>query len=104
MKYIFTSGKRDLGQGYATGFGPSGMMQRLYNEQDDPYDKVNVADQPENRAVLTKMQQEMLRLFKETHPNADQLPKGLSVEEQLAWFCEPVEEIRIMANDILSNV
>ena len=91
-KYIFTSGQRDLGQGYATGFGPSGMMQRLYNQQDDPYEKTNVADRPENQAVLAKMQQEMLMVFKRTHPKAHQLPEGLSVEEQLAWFCEPVEE------------
>ncbi len=90
-KYIFTSGKRDLGQGYATGFGPSGVVQRLYNQQSDPYEKINVADQPENKVILAEMQQEMLRLFKETHPKADQLPEGLTIEEQLAWFCEPVE-------------
>ena len=91
-KYIFTSGKRDLGQGYATGFGPSGRMQRLYNQKNDPYEKTNVADRPENQEVLAKMQQAMLTTFKETHPKADQLPEGLSVEEQLTWFCEPVEE------------
>ena len=91
-KYIFTSGKRDLGQGYATGFGPSGVMQRLYNQQTDPRETTNVADQPENQIVLTKMQQQMLTLFRETHPQADQLPEELSIEEQLAWFCEPVEE------------
>ena len=91
-KYIFTSGKRDLGQGYATGFGPSGVVQRLYNQQTDPQETTNVADRPENQAVLTKMQQQMLTLFRETHPKADQLPEGLSVEEQLAWFCEPVED------------
>ena len=91
-KYIFTSGQRDLGQGYATGFGPSGMVQRLYNQQEDPHEMTNVADRPENQAVLAQMQQQMLTLFKQTHPKADQLPEGLSVEEQLAWFCEPVEE------------
>ncbi len=91
-KYIFTSGKRDLGQGYATGFGPSGVVQRLYNQQTDPHETTNVASLPENQAVLKKMQQEMLTLFRETHPKAGQLPEGLSTEEQLAWFCEPVEE------------
>ena len=91
-KYIFTSGKRDLGQGYATGFGPSGVLERLYDQQNDPHETTNVADRPENRAVLEEMQQQMLTLFKQTHPKADQLPAGLLVEEQLAWFCEPVEE------------
>lgn len=91
-KYIFTSGKRDLGQGYATGFGPSGVVHRLYNQQTDPHETTNVAALPENQAVVAKMQQEMLTLFRETHPKADQLPQGLSVEKQLAWFCEPVED------------
>ena len=91
-KYIFTSGKRDLGQGYATGFGPSGVLERLYDQQNDPGETTNVANRPENQKVLAEMQQEMLTLFQETHPKADQLPEGLSVEEQLAWFCEPVEE------------
>ncbi|MGB3780165.1 MAG: sulfatase-like hydrolase/transferase [Tunicatimonas sp.] len=91
-KYIFTSGKRDLGQGYATGFGPSGVSERLYNQENDPGEATNVADRSENQVVLEKMRQEMLTLFRETHPKADQMPKDLSVEEQLAWFCEPVED------------
>ena len=91
-KYIFTTGQRDLGQGYATGFGPSGVTHRLYHTAADPYEKTNVADRPENQARLAEMQQEMLTVFHETHPEADQLPERLSVEEQLAWFCEPVEE------------
>jgi len=91
-KYIYTTGKRDLGQGYATGFGPSGVVHRLYNMQQDPNEMTNVADKPENQEVMQKMQQEMLSLFKNTHPKANQLPEGLSIEEQLAWFCEPVED------------
>ncbi len=91
-KYIFTSGKRDLGQGYATGFGPSGVQERLYDQQNDPSETTNVADRPENQAVLIEMRQKMLTLFRQTHPKADQLPTGLSEQEQLAWFCEPVEE------------
>ena len=30
-KYIFTTGKRDLGQGYATGQPPPGILHRLYD-------------------------------------------------------------------------
>ena len=91
-KYIFTSGKRDLGQGYATGFGPSGIVHRLYHLTNDPHEMKNVADKPENQQVLQKMQEEMLSLFKNTHPKAEQLPGGLTVDEQLSWFCEPVED------------
>ncbi|NOY59054.1 MAG: sulfatase-like hydrolase/transferase, partial [Calditrichaeota bacterium] len=88
-KYIFTTGKRDLGQGYATGFPPSGILHRLYDVQDDPHEMKDVAKLPENRTVLIKMQNLMINHFKKTDPRAENLPAGLSVNETLAWFCEP---------------
>ncbi|MEM8487848.1 MAG: sulfatase [Bacteroidota bacterium] len=88
-KYIFTSGKRDLGQGYATGLPPSGLLHRLYNLEDDPDEQHDVAGRPENEVVLQAMQQLMLTHFKETHPNVAEFPAGLSVDEALTWFCEP---------------
>jgi hypothetical protein len=33
----------------------------------------------------------MLQRFSQTHPYADQLPQGLTLEEKLSWFCEPPE-------------
>ncbi len=91
-KYIFTTGARDMGQGYATGNPPSGILHRLYHVKNDPDETTNVADKPENQAILTEMKDMMLTLFKETHPKADQLPVNLSVEQQLVWFCEPPDE------------
>jgi len=91
-KYIFTSGKRDLGQGYATGNPPSGILHRLYNVRNDPEETTNVADRPENTAILDSLQKRMLSLFKETHPNASQLPEELSLEKKLVWFCEPPDK------------
>ena len=92
-KYIFTSGRYDLGQGYATGFGAPGLTHRLYDEFNDPGEMTNVANRPEYRDVLARLQQQMLLLFKETHPKAEQLPEGLTIDEQLSWFCEPVERV-----------
>ncbi len=88
-KYIFTSGKRDLGQGYATGHPPSGICHRLYNVKNDPEEFFNVANSLENKTILDSLQKQMLKLFNDTHPKADQLPEGLSVDQQLVWFCEP---------------
>ena len=88
-KYIFTSGKRDLGQGYATGNPPSGILHRLYHVPTDPYEHHDVANDPENQPILNEMQGMMLKHFMRTHPKANQLPTGLSVDEQLTWFCEP---------------
>ena len=92
-KYIFTSGQYDLGQGYATGFGAPGLTHRLYDEFNDPGETTNLANRPEHQAVLQRFQLQMLDLFKETHPNVDQLPGDLTIDEQLSWFCEPVERI-----------
>ncbi len=90
-KYIFTTGKRDLGQGYATGFGPSGIVHRLYDVANDPDETRDVSTQQENQAVLQELQQTMIQHFKETDPRAPQLPAGLSTDDILAWFCEPPE-------------
>lgn len=86
-KYIFTTGSRDLGIGYATGYGPSGIVHRLYHLKSDPQEGRDVSD--ENPEVLHEMQQQMLQLFIETHPAAEKLPNGLTTEGKLVWFCEP---------------
>jgi hypothetical protein len=88
-KYIFTTGQRDLGQGYATGYGPSGILHKLYNLKEDPEETHNVASDPGNAEILERLQHEMIRIFRETHPDAGALPEGLSIEETLVWFCEP---------------
>ena len=88
-KYIYTSGKRDLGQGYATGFAPSGVMHRLYHVIDDPDEQIDVAGLPEHAETLHALQQLMLSHFKATHPHAADLPGNLSIDDALAWFCEP---------------
>lgn len=88
-KYIFTTGKRDLGQGYLTGQGPSGIVHRLYDLQTDPEETTNVAYHERNQDLLTRMQEKMLGRFMETHPNANELPDKLTMEGKLVWFCEP---------------
>lgn len=86
-KYIFTTGSRDLGIGYATGYGPTGIVHRLYHLGRDPLESHDVSE--ENPEILLEMQQQMLKLFIETHPDADKLPNGLSLTGKLVWFCEP---------------
>ena len=86
-KYVFATGKRDLGQGFATGYGPSGIVHRLYNLADDPGETTNAAAQ--HPVVVDSLQQLMMQRFKDTHPYADELPPGLTTDGQLVWFCEP---------------
>ena len=91
-KYIFSSGKRDLGQGYATGNPPSGIIHRLYHLTEDPKETRDVAVIPENHAVLERMQRALLKRFMDTDPRTAVLPANLSVEEALVFFCNPPDK------------
>ncbi len=90
-KYVFTASERDLGQGYATGFGPSGIVHRLYDVVNDPDERSDVSGVEEHQAVLKELQQTMINHFIETDPRASRLPMRLSIDETLAWFCQPPE-------------
>jgi arylsulfatase A-like enzyme len=88
-KYMFTTGSRELGIGYATGFGPSGIVHRLYDLENDPSESHDVSKNPSNAEVLERMQKQMLQRFMETHPDAAKCPEGLTPVGKLVWFCEP---------------
>lgn len=88
-KYVFHTGSRDLGIDYATGYGPSGIVHRLYNLENDPKEYMDVSKRPENKEIRTQMQNAMLQRFIETHPDAKNCPEGLTLEGKLVWFCEP---------------
>lgn len=90
-KYIFSTGKRDLGQGYATGNPPPGITHRLYDLVADPDETTNLADQPDYQGVLGEMQNIMISHFRRTHPNAANIPESKLAETELAAFCEPPE-------------
>lgn len=88
-KYVFTTGSRDLTIGYATGYGPSGIVHRLYNLEQDPHEHRDVSGHPENASILRELQVAMLQRFMETHPDAGNCPEGLTLTGKLVWFCEP---------------
>ncbi len=88
-KYVITSGKHDLALGYATGFGPSGRFESLYDLREDPGEFHNLAGDPNRSEVLSEMRTRMLEIFQKTHPKAELMPPDLSILEQLEWFLEP---------------
>jgi choline-sulfatase len=88
-KYVFTTGKADLGLGYATGNPPPGITHSLYDLKRDPGETRNLAKDPKHRAKLQELQQALLQRFKDTHARAKELPADASVEEALVWFCDP---------------
>jgi len=88
-KYVFHSGKRDLGMGYATGNPPLGINHRLYDLESDPEETTNLASLSQHGAVLNELQQLMIQRFMETDPRAEALPPDLSIDQTLSWFCDP---------------
>ncbi|MDX2248384.1 MAG: sulfatase [Bacteroidia bacterium] len=90
-KYIFSTGKRDMAQGYATGNPPPGITHQLYDLSTDPDETTNLATDPEYRGIVGEMQNIMISHFRQTHPNASRIPESPSAEEQLMAFCEPPE-------------
>ncbi len=88
-KYVFTTGSRDLGISYATGYGPSGIVHRLYDLENDQVEMHDVSKETQTSEILLQMQQQMLQRFMDTHPDADKCPDELTMEGKLVWFCEP---------------
>ncbi|MDA0195025.1 MAG: sulfatase-like hydrolase/transferase [Bacteroidetes bacterium] len=88
-KYIFMTGKRDLGLEYATGFGAPGITHLLYDLENDPGEAANVSGSDDNKEVLGVLQEKMLQEFMATHPDAVNAPTELSLIGKLVWFCEP---------------
>lgn len=86
-KYVFATGKRDLGQGYATGRPARGLEERLYDLRDDPGETRDVAR--EYPRTVDSLRRVALRRFAVTHPDADALPPYLDERGRMAWFCEP---------------
>ncbi len=91
-KYIFTTGKRDLAQGYATGYPAPGITHRLYDVINDPDETENLYADPSLADTVQHLQSELISWFRQTHPNPDTVSLDASVEEQLVSFCEPPDE------------
>jgi arylsulfatase A-like enzyme len=88
-KYIFSTGKRDLGLGYETGEGPSGVIHRLYDLQNDPGETTNLAYKENFSEKVLEMQEILLDRFMQTHPDIENMPENLNTIGRLIWFCEP---------------
>ena len=88
-KYVYTTGKNDLGQGYATGNPPPGVTHRLYDLQNDGRETRDVFHEKENAEVVAQLQGAMINWFMKTHPRAREIRENMTLEEKLAFFCEP---------------
>ena len=86
-KFILCSGKRKRTDGYETDNPTPGRYIRLYDVKRDPGEFTDIAaKEPEMVARLQKL---MLDRFRDTHPQAAQLPAGLDERESIEWFLRP---------------
>lgn len=88
-KYIFHTGARDLGIGYYTSEGAAGITHFLYNLENDPTEKSNLAYIESYREIFKGLRKELLDHFMNYHPESSQLPDNLNIDGMLVWFCEP---------------
>lgn len=88
-KYVFTSGQADLAMGYETGLPAPGPTHWLYDLRGDPGEFTSLADDPGYAPLLRNLQRMMLERFRATHPQAAEVPDGLSPEEALIRFLQP---------------
>jgi arylsulfatase A-like enzyme len=82
-KYIFSTGKRDLGQGFRMGSGPSGITHRLYDLENDTGETTNLANDSIYKDMVSKMQKVMIERFLETHPYAGEITDNLTIDGKL---------------------
>lgn len=90
-KLIHCSGRRARKDGYVTDKPTPGRTVRLFDLQRDPGEFRNVAGA--HGDVLATLSAEMLRRFRQTHPEADAEPGGLGRDEAIEWYLRPRDAV-----------
>jgi arylsulfatase A-like enzyme len=86
-KYVFCSGARARTDGYQITNPTPGRYRRLYDLEADPGEFTDVAAR--NPAVVVELSALMLKRFRDTHPEAEREPQGLSRDEAIEFYLTP---------------
>jgi arylsulfatase A-like enzyme len=86
-KYIYGSGKRERLDGYVTENPTPGRYTRLFDLRADPGEFVDQTQR--NPKLAANMAAIALQRFRETHPEREQEPSGVSVEDALDFYLRP---------------
>jgi choline-sulfatase len=86
-KLIFCTGRRERTDGYKTDNPTPGRYIRLYDLKKDPDEFTNVAGQ--NAPLVARLKKLMLDRFRSTHPDAQNEPKNLGIDESIEWYLRP---------------
>jgi choline-sulfatase len=90
-KFIYSKGDIDRADGYETAYPKPGKQKRLYNVVTDPDEMTNLAGQPKYERVVRALQQKLYERLMATHPQARELPRGVSQEAAIDLLLRPVE-------------
>jgi choline-sulfatase len=86
-KFIFCSGKRERTDGYKTDDPTPGRYVRLYDLRKDPNEWTDTA--ANNPETVAKLKGLMLDRFRSTHPEVQNEPGNVAVDEAIEWYLRP---------------
>lgn len=79
-KLVYIAGLHERDDGYKTGAPPAGREIRLFDLHDDPHEVVNLADRPEQRALIDKYLAMLAGHLRATAREPDKIPTGELLE------------------------
>ena len=86
-KLIYGSGRRKRTDGYETDNPTPGRYVKLFDRQADPGEFTNVAAQHPD--VVAKLEADILKRYRATHPDAPREPRNLPAPEALDYYVPP---------------
>ncbi|HVU87360.1 MAG TPA: sulfatase [Pirellulales bacterium] len=93
-KLVYSTGRRERQDGYATGRPLPGKTVWLFDMQADPDEMTNLAARPERAALVAQLTEKLAEHMREVTPAANDLPAGADADTVLARCLPPVEEMK----------
>jgi arylsulfatase A-like enzyme len=88
-KFIYSTGKRQRQDGFATGRPLPGRTIRLYDEANDPDEMTNLAGKPEHARLIADFAAQLAEHMKRTARQPELIPKDGDVHSVLEFCLQP---------------
>jgi choline-sulfatase len=91
-KLVYSTGRRERKDGYATGRPPAGKAVRLYDLEVDPDEMTNLAGRAEHASLVSELTGRLAGHMRETMRHPEQIHADADVELILERCLAPAEE------------